>query len=163
MLRRYGPLLLFAPASCAAPPKAVPVAAPPPPPVIAAPRPVPVGNDWRDWPLTPGTWRYRAGSPSVAAFGAEFQMRCDPATRTVELARAAPAAGTMSVTTSQEVRALATTAAGGFARASLNGRDPFLDKMAFSRGRIVIAMTGTARLVLPAWAEIGRVVEDCRG
>ena len=40
--------------------------------------------------------------------------------------------------------------------------DQGFDWMGFSRGRIAIEAPGQARLVIPAWAEIGRVVEDCR-
>ena len=41
--------------------------------------------------------------------------------------------------------------------------DPLLDAMAFSRGRFVVEQPGQAPLVLPPYAEIGRVIEDCRG
>ena len=41
--------------------------------------------------------------------------------------------------------------------------DPLLDAIAFSRGRFVIEQTGQPPLVLPPHAEIGRVIEDCRG
>ena len=46
---------------------------------------------------------------------------------------------------------------------ALTAGDPFLDKMAFSRGRFVVAVSGTPRLAIPAWPEFARVVEDCRG
>ena len=49
------------------------------------------------------------------------------------------------------------------AAVSLSPRDPLLDAMAFSRGRFAIEQPGTPPLVLPAWPEIGRVIEDCRG
>jgi hypothetical protein len=35
--------------------------------------------------------------------------------------------------------------------------------MAFSRGRFMVEAQGMATLVLPAWPEPARVVEDCRG
>jgi hypothetical protein len=41
-------------------------------------------------------------------------------------------------------------------------RDPLLDAMAFSRGRFMLEMGGAQTLVLPAWSEVGRVIEDCR-
>jgi hypothetical protein len=40
--------------------------------------------------------------------------------------------------------------------------DPLLDAMASSRGRIGISASGLAALVVPPWAEVGRVIEDCR-
>lgn len=46
--------------------------------------------------------------------------------------------------------------------ATLAAHDPLLDSMAFSRGRFVIEVNGLPTLYLPAWAEVGRVIEDCR-
>ncbi len=40
--------------------------------------------------------------------------------------------------------------------------DGVLDQMAYSRGKIGVEAQGAAPLGLPAWAEIARVVEDCR-
>ena len=41
-------------------------------------------------------------------------------------------------------------------------RDAVLDAMGFSRGRFVIEVAGLPTLYLPAWPEVGRVIEDCR-
>ena len=40
--------------------------------------------------------------------------------------------------------------------------DPLLDAIAFSRGRFTVESESGAMLVLPAWPEPARVVEDCR-
>ena len=40
--------------------------------------------------------------------------------------------------------------------------DPGFDWIAFSRGRIAIEADGMSRLIAPVWAEISRVIEDCR-
>ena len=40
--------------------------------------------------------------------------------------------------------------------------DRQLDAMAFSRGRFMLEVSGLPTLVLPAWAEVGKVIEDCR-
>jgi hypothetical protein len=40
--------------------------------------------------------------------------------------------------------------------------DPILDAMAFSRGRVLVEMEGQQPVILPTWAEIARIVEDCR-
>jgi hypothetical protein len=40
-------------------------------------------------------------------------------------------------------------------------RDPLLDQMAYSRGRFMLA-AGGQELIVPAWPEVARVVEDCR-
>jgi hypothetical protein len=41
--------------------------------------------------------------------------------------------------------------------------DPGFNWIAYSRGRISVEARGTARLILPVWAEVSRVIEDCRG
>ena len=72
----------------------------------------------------------------------------------------------LTVRTSSTTRTLAVQPTGGtppYVAASLAATDPLLDAMAFSRGRFVVEQAGAPPLVLPAWAEIGRVVEDCRG
>ncbi|WP_156680540.1 hypothetical protein [Sphingomonas profundi] len=154
-----------APKVVQAPPPRVPV------PVVAPPPPA--TTDWRDIPLTPGDWRYAAeAGGSAARFGragatADFTVRCATATRTVTLARsvATPvAAATMAITTSAGNRAFAVAPDGGAALGiAVPARDPFFDRMAFSRGRFVVAVSGTARLVIPSWPEFARVIEDCRG
>ena len=39
---------------------------------------------------------------------------------------------------------------------------PLLYSLAYSRGRFVVEGGGAARLVLPAWPEAARAIEDCR-
>lgn len=156
--------LLALVSGCAAPPP--PAKAPAPPPVQPAPPPV---ADWRDTPLTPGGWRY-AAAEAAATFAdpsgkALFVMRCDIASRTVILSQTGGVAAsplTMSVTTSYGATNLPAQASAGEVQVRLGARDPFLDRMAFSRGRISVHSSGMAQLILPAWAEIGRVIEDCR-
>jgi hypothetical protein len=152
-----------APAPQPPPPQPIPV------PVVAPP---PQATDWRDIPLTPGDWRYgpEVGG-SAARFGRDdapqFIARCDRAARMVSLARIGvmDTAATMAITTSAGDRALTTVALPGpppaFA-AMLPAGDGFLDRIAFSRGRFVVAVGGTARLVIPSWPEFARVIEDCR-
>ncbi|HYN45217.1 MAG TPA: hypothetical protein VES64_00845, partial [Allosphingosinicella sp.] len=41
--------------------------------------------------------------------------------------------------------------------------DPLLEQMAFSRGRFLVYAEGGQALILPAWPELARVIEDCRG
>ena len=47
-------------------------------------------------------------------------------------------------------------------RAELAAFDPLLDAIASSRGRIGFSTSGLAALVVPPWADVGRVIEDCR-
>jgi hypothetical protein len=161
-------------AGCVAPRQAPPPPPPPPAPPPAPPPPAPpASSDWRDWPVTPGGWSYAAEpGGSAARFGPSgaplFIARCDRATRAVTLSRedAAPAeAPLIDITTSsgrQNFRAQPLSGRRAVA-ASIAARDPFLDKVAFSRGRFIVAVSGTVRLVIPSWPEFARVIEDCRG
>ncbi|MGN7998236.1 hypothetical protein [Sphingomonas sp. 22176] len=144
-------------------PRPVPVPAPPLPP---APKPA-IGADWRDWPLTPGDWRYRAGSATYGVAGGAplATLRCDLAMRRVTLARTGTAPTTLTLRTTSAVRAIPATpdaAASGMLAMAFAANDSFLDAIGFSRGRFVIEGGGLPTLVIPAWPEILRVVEDCR-
>jgi len=46
--------------------------------------------------------------------------------------------------------------------ATVSAYDPILDAMGFSRGRIGFSALNQPALIVPAWAEVSRVVEDCR-
>ena len=141
------------------------------PVVPAAPSPAPLAGDWRDWPLSHGTWTYRQDARgSIALFGsagrdAAATLRCDRAARQLYLSRSGTATTPLTIRTTSTTRALAVQPTGGtppYVALALAPRDPLLDAMAFSRGRFVLEQSGLAPLVIPAWAEIGRVVEDCR-
>lgn len=162
-------------AGCVAPREAPPAPpqprpAPAPPPAPPAPPP---SDDWRDIPVTPGTWRYGAEpGGTIARFGAAgapvLSVRCDLASRTVTIAREGATVATspvIDITTSagrQNFRGQVVAGRAAVA-ASFAARDSFLDKMAFSRGRFIVVVTGMERLAVPSWAELSRVVEDCRG
>lgn len=143
----------------------------PSPPVIALPAPPPVATDWRDWPATAGDWVYlRDARGSSALFGAAGAdalavLRCDLPNRRLFLSRAGATTGPFTVRTTSVTRQLPTGATGGvppYVAAVLPAGDPLLDAMAFSRGRFTLEQPGATPLVLPAWAEVGRVIEDCR-
>lgn len=173
-------LIALSIAGCVAPTVQAPPAAPrpvtvaPPPPV----QPV-LGPDWRDWPLTPGTWRYtpaRPGGVTVATFGTgqdlpRLRLTCDPRARQVAIALpGATGAAMLEVRTTSTTRAIAAAVRNSpeewppvSLEARLSATDPLLDAMAFSRGRFTIGQPGRPPLVVPAYAEIGRVIEDCRG
>lgn len=160
-------------AACVAP-SSPPPAAPPPPTVAPAPAPapaptpVPLSSDWRDWPITPGDWTYRAassgGSASFGEAGAapRLTVRCDRQAGRVTLERVGATGNSITIRTTSLTRALPTQPTASGAGASLTPRDPLLDAMAFSRGRFILEMPGTAHLAVPNWAELARVVEDCR-
>ena len=163
-------------ASCGPRPEApapAPVQTRPPAPVAPPPvRPSPPPASWQDLPLTPGAWFYSSGAEGPhAMFGAatseaQFIVRCDRARRTVTLSReGAAAAARLTVRTSFTVRdfpAAVRTEPLAYTSATLPASDRFLDSMVFSRGRFTVDMPGAPTLVIPAWPEPARVVEECR-
>ncbi|MBO9713178.1 hypothetical protein [Sphingomonas sp.] len=161
----------------APPPQPAPAPLPPPRPApqpAPAPAPTPpLAADWRDWPATQGTWAYRQDARgSIALFGqvgsdAELTLRCDRERGQLYLARRiAPGTGDarLMIRTTSLARTLDAAAVGDgvYAAATLATRDALLDAIAYSRGRFAVEGGGLAPLAVPAWAEIGRVVEDCR-
>ncbi len=163
---------------------AAPPAAPPQPPPSAplAPPSPPLAADWRDWPIAAGDWRYAANATATtASFGQTGQsallvVQCALATRQVAIQRlvtdpAASVAEPMTVNTSfgaaqWPVAALAPAAdpasEPAYVVATRASADEALDRIAFSRGRFTIEVPGAAPLAVPTWAEISRVIEDCR-
>ena len=122
--------------------------------------------------MTPGRWFYRnEGQNSLASFGssdgaASFTVRCDRGSRQITLARQGITTGnTMTVRTSYSARNLPLsiqTEPLSSVFTTLPASDRFLDGMAFSRGRFTVEVPGTPMLIIPAWPEPARVVEDCR-
>ncbi|MEH3104190.1 MAG: hypothetical protein PGN12_09825 [Sphingomonas phyllosphaerae] len=148
----------------------VPVPAPSPAPE-PLPAPTPVAN-WQDWPWTPGAWRYvRDAAGTRASYGGAGQtpaaeLRCDRAARAVLLSRPGSNPGPFTIRTSAATRSVPTqvvAAAVPQVLARFASDDRLLDAMAFTRGRFTVEQSGTPPLVLPPWAEVGRVIEDCRG
>ena len=149
----------------------------PAPRAVVVPRPAPValpvpqGSDWRDWAVTPGDWAYRIdGRGSIALFGmpgtdAFLTLRCERMSGMIYLSRAGAGVAPLTLRTSSLARTLPVQPTGGmppYVAVGLAVRDPLLDAMAFSRGRFIVEQAGAPTLVVPAWAEVGRVIEDCR-
>lgn len=155
------------PSPAAAPPS---VALPPPPP---PPRPPVPQQTWDVAPLAPGNWSYRTdGEGTVALFGeratqALVAVHCRRARRVIEIAWVGepPAAATLTIRTSAGVLTWPASALmdgpGSFV-VQRAASDSGFDWIAFSRGRIALEVPGD-RLVVPVWAELQRVIEDCRG
>ena len=171
----FGVAALTVLAGCAVAPAPAPEKRPPQPapqtqvaPQVQSPPP-----EWQDLPITPGNWSYRESAQNVEALftpasgDGAFSIRCNRQTQLVGLSRAGVATGTsMKVRTSTDVRALTVVAEPGppaLASATLPATDPFLDSIAFSRGRFSVELAGTSMLVIPSWSEPSRVIEDCRG
>ncbi len=173
-------------ASCVAPTKPAPPPPPPPAPapVVVAPPPPPLLKlpaDWRDAAQTPGDWRYTQmkqreirGTPFPAITQATFSssrtedlfaITCERDTKQVQLGFKGMEADNsfITITTTAMARTLSAPASeDSWNSVSLSPRDPILDAMAFSRGRFIIEVPGMGALYLPAWAELSRVIEDCR-
>lgn len=157
-------------AGCVSKPKPQPAPQPPAPIARPAPAPAPLPADWIDWSITPGDWRYSSDTTgSVAAFGADFTLRCDRSANTVFAARSGAFpegdTGRMTIRTSSAVKTYEVTNSGGtppFVASRLAATDPLLDAIAFSRGRFLVQVKGANDLVIMAAPEISRVIEDCR-
>jgi hypothetical protein len=174
-IRHLPVFVLMALSACAAPPP------PPAPQPAPAPKPVPVtppplqkpAGEWIDWPLSAGDWVYRQDERgSIALFGpagqnATLTLRCDTARRRVYLARAGSGtAGRMVIRTNstlKEFNVSPTGATPAYLAADIMPNDPILDAIALSRGRFAIEVDGQTPVAIPTWAEITRIVEDCRG
>ena len=122
--------------------------------------PAPVAN-WRVAAVTAGAWSYRpVAGGSEAVFqdysGPQLTLRCNLATRQVALIRtgAQPGVPLAILTTSTE----ASLPPGNV----LPAMSPALDAIAFSRGRFAVRSGSAPLLILPAWPEAARSIEDCR-
>ena len=159
-------------ASCAprpAPPEPVPQPRADPPRPRPQPQvPPPAPLDWRDAALAPGDWSYRSeGGASSAAYGPPgapaFVVRCEPS-RQISLARIGAGGGTvLNIRTTGSARSLPAARRQSALVASVAVSDPLLDEMAFSRGRFAVEVPGQPLLIGPAWPEVARLIEDCRG
>ena len=116
-----------------------------------------------------GTWVYAAvtgGSAATFSSAAtQLVVSCARASRQVAISRSASgAAPFILVWTSAQSRNLPASYNPATSRlnASVSAFDPLLDAIAFSRGRAGFSAPNQPTLVVPAWAEVARVVEDCR-
>jgi|TARA_R100001126_G_scaffold33020_1_gene18565 hypothetical protein len=158
-------------------PAPTPTPTPTPSPTATAPAPQrpapPASENWIDRPQTAGDWSYRAEADGgVAMFGANadqplFAIDCDRGAARVTLSRigSAAAPATMTIRTETTDRTLAAAPAARELQsltATLAANDPVLDAMAVTRGRFAVETPGLSTLYLPPWAEVSRVIEDCR-
>jgi len=118
-----------------------------------------------------GTWVYATTTEgSAATFNnssaqPQLTIRCTRSTRHVAILKPASAASpSMWIWTSSQAKSLPATfdASSGRVSVDLGAYDPLLDAIASSRGRIGFSTSGLAALVVPPWAEVARVIEDCR-
>ncbi len=136
-----------------------------------APTPAMQG-DWTYWPVTPGDWVYRRDERgSIALFGVPGQdalatLRCDTGRNMLYFSRSGNLMGPVQMTlrASQGLQSYTASPITGsaYVATAIAPGDPMLDKLAYSRGRFAVEVDGLAPLKLPSWAEVSRVVEDCR-
>lgn len=173
---RYATLASALALACCAPP--------PPPPVVSAPAPVPtptpapppvvqepVYENFLDAPQTPGDWQYRTGTANTMAVFVEadgresFAMVCSGGELTLSRAGQAGSAVPMRIrteTAQQLFNAEPASNGASVLNVQMRSRNPILDAIALSRGRFAVETAGLRTLYLPAWAEVTRVIEDCR-
>ena len=146
-----------------------------PAPVEAAPATLPAAQasqNWLDQPRTPGDWGYRPIQGGTLAeysdaSGPLFSIGCTAPARQIVLRRENVDRGSdvrMTVRTETSDRTLVArpTDDGPANRAVIAANDSLLDAVALTRGRFAVEVAGTDTLYLPAWAEVTRVIEDCR-
>ena len=171
-LTRLSFWLPLAVAACVNPPPTPPAPRPVPVPLPAPqPAPAPPAVNWADRAPAPGLWTYRQDARgSIAMYGvsgtdAAFILRCDKNAQRIYASRPGGVAGRMTLRSTTGARAYDALPTGGqppYVAAALAPRDPQLDAMAFSRGRMLVGLDGAGDLILPVWPEFARVVEDCR-
>ena len=163
--------LVGALASCA--PRTEPQ--PAPPPQRPAPRPAPPAPEpppapatyWADAPLSPGDWAFDEARSS-ATFGPagqpSFVLRCAaPGQVALERRGIAPATGgALTFRTSTMARTVPARSGRDGLTATLPAGDPLLDAIVFSRGRFAVEGAMLPTLIVPAWPEPARVIDDCR-
>ncbi|MEM8726546.1 MAG: hypothetical protein AAGE86_13595 [Pseudomonadota bacterium] len=126
-----------------------------------------------DQPQTPGTWSYEdEPGEKLALFGDDprepvFLLRC--ASGTFAIARVTDGSQSenramriVTETTTRQLEASPVPERNRILAASIDPRDPLLDAMAITKGRIAVEVEGMPALYVPAWVEITRVIEDCR-
>jgi hypothetical protein len=130
-----------------------------------------VAQDFNTATVAPGAWTYQAlPGASEARFidgggTTRLVIRCTKATRQVSFSPTSSAAtATIFVWTSSASRNVAVRFEANAMRvtADFSAFDPLLDAIAFSRGRVAVTMVGGMPLVVPAWPEAARTIEDCR-
>ncbi len=168
-------------AACASSPEAPRTA-----PAVPAPRPSPIqtrpapatspapqpNTSWIDAALTPGAWRYHQHEGGTSAYfiattgAGGFVMTCNVQSHRIELWREGDSrARVMTIRTETAARTLAVVPVEEtlpYHAADVAPGDPLLDAMALSKGRFAVEVEGEVPLILPSYAEVSRVIEDCR-
>jgi hypothetical protein len=122
----------------------------------------PIAGNWTYAPTTDGSEAVFANANGIP----QLWIQCSRAMRRVSVSRPASAAAPlMSIWTSSQTRSAPASFNPTTGRLTVvfDASDPLLDAVSNSRGRLGFTVSTQPSLVLPAWAEAARVVEDCRG
>jgi hypothetical protein len=116
-----------------------------------------------------GSWNYASAGGEATFLNAsampQLTIRCDRTTRRISISKPATVvAPFLNVWTSSAARNVPASFDPATKRVTIQlaAYDPLLDALAFSRGRFAVYVAGSPPLVLPAWPEVARVIEDCR-
>lgn len=176
--------LTFTIAACVPAPDSTPAPTPTPTPVATRPPVViaqPAPENWMDVPATPGDWSYAEGRARFAeqtqGSDSKFILECRGSSVRLYLKGSTSQATPVTIRTESLSRTLnADTVLSNspptgpnsapnptsFLFVDIPARDPLLDAMALTKGRFAVDAAGVPTLYLPAWAEVTRVIEDCR-
>jgi hypothetical protein len=152
-------LLVAALAQAAASPLPAPTTTPAAPPDFTYA--IPISGNWTFTTASDGS----AATFVNASAMPQLTIRCSRATRRVSIAKpGSVAVPFLYVWTSTMTRTLPASFDPATARQTIQvpAYDPLLDALVFSRGRVAVYIADKPALVVPAWPEIARVVEDCR-
>ncbi|NVE94203.1 hypothetical protein [Altererythrobacter lutimaris] len=139
-----------------------------PPPIMEQ-----LPENWMDQPRAPGDWTYeRESSETFALYGQGREdmlaiIRCDLRTRQVGIGMFGmrSASARMQIHTETMSRTLEATqreSAMPLVAAEVDANNRLLDAMAITKGNFAMQVDGARILYLPGWAEVTRVIEDCR-
>ena len=154
-------------------PAPAPVQTPSPAPTPALAAPVPLPANWIDQTRTVGSWIYEPVNGGTIARYVEtsgsplFSIGCMTNSRRVVLIRhevGDPGPTLLTIYTETATRTLRAKPAieGTDVSHAAAANDPLLDAIALTRGRFAVETPENPTLYLPAWAEVTRVIEDCR-
>ncbi|XUU59814.1 hypothetical protein ACRAQ6_09560 [Erythrobacter sp. HA6-11] len=139
-----------------------------PPPIMEQ-----LPENWMDQPRAPGDWTYeRESSETFALYGEGRDnmraiIRCDLRTRQVGIGMfgVQTSSARMQIHTETLSRTLEATqreSAMPLVAAEVDANNRLLDAMAITKGNFAMQVDGARILYLPGWAEVTRVIEDCR-
>jgi hypothetical protein len=116
-----------------------------------------------------GTWIYASTGGEATFLSAsampQLTIRCDRTARRIGISKpASVAVPFLNLWTSTAARNVPASFDPATKRQTIQlaAYDPLLDALAFSHGRFAVYVSGSPALVLPAWPEVARVIEDCR-